>query len=280
MFKKYRMNRLFSNDGKCFDVAIDHGMFNEISFLKGIEKIEDALKKIIDAHPDAIQLGPGQARIYQSIPDPNKPALVLRTDIANVYGSKLPEHVYSQLIDHPIEQALVLDAACVVVNLFLIPNQPKLFHQCLENICRIKPIADRYGMPLMIEPLVMKPNEKAGGYMVDGDIEKIVPLVRQAAELGADVIKADPCDNINDYHLVIEAASGVPVLTRGGGKTTEWEILERTYEIMKQGASGIVYGRNIIQYENPTLMTKALSAIVHDGKKPEEAYTLLTENQK
>jgi len=32
-------------------------------------------------------------------------------------------------------------------------------------------------MPLMIEPLVFRPNDKAGGYMVDGDFDKILPLV-------------------------------------------------------------------------------------------------------
>ena len=34
----------------------------------------------------------------------------------------------------------------------------------------------------MVEPLAMKPGDR--GYGVDGDVEKIVPLVRQAVELG------------------------------------------------------------------------------------------------
>ena len=50
----------------------------------------------------------------------------------------------------------------------------------------------------MVEPLVIEPGER--GYGVDGDVEKIVPLVRQAVELGADVIKADPTDDSSDYH--------------------------------------------------------------------------------
>jgi DhnA family fructose-bisphosphate aldolase class Ia len=115
--KAYRLNRLFNpKSGRCFDVAIDHGFFNEPTFL------------------------------------------------------------------------------CVVVNLFRIPDQPELADQCIQNILRLKPECDRYAVPLMIEPLVFKPNEQSGGYMVDGDPDKIVPLVRQAAELGADVIKADPTD--------------------------------------------------------------------------------------
>ena len=130
-------------------------------------------------------------------------------------------------------------------------------------------------MPLMIEPLVMQPNSKAGGYMVDGDLNKILPLVRQAVELGADVIKADPCDDVSQYHRVIEVASGVPVLVRGGGRAPDEEIVRRTYELMLQGAKGIVYGRNVIQHENPAGMTRALMAIVHEGSTPEQALASL-----
>ena len=164
-----------------------------------------------------------------------------------------------------------LDAACVVVNLFRIPNVAEVTDHCLQNILKLKPECDRYGMPLMIEPLVFQPNEKAGGYMVDGDLEKIKPLVRQAVELGADVIKADPTDDPADFHKVIEVAGRVPVLVRGGGRVSDEEILMRTHVLMEQGAAGIVYGRNVIQHANPHGMTQALMALVHDKATPEEA---------
>jgi DhnA family fructose-bisphosphate aldolase class Ia len=270
-----RLNRLFGPDGKCFDVAIDHGFFNEFSFLAGIENMAKAIEIIVQANPDAIQLSPGQARHLQTIPGKAKPALVLRTDAANVYGKSLPRHLFSQMIDEPVEQGLRLDAACVVINLLLLPEQPELYHQCITNITRLKPACERYGMPLMIEPLVMQANETAGGYMVDGTLEKIVPLVRQAVELGADIIKADPCDDISAYHQVIEAASGVPVLVRGGGRVSDEEILARTQALMEQGAAGIVYGRNVIQHANPDRMTKALMAVVHDGVNATTAAAIL-----
>jgi fructose-bisphosphate aldolase, class I len=270
-----RLNRLFGADGKCFDVAIDHGFFNEGSFLAGIEHIDQAVETIVAANPDAIQLSPGQAPLLQAIPGKYKPALVMRTDIANVYNRVLPRFLFSQLINEPVEQALALDAACVVVNLLLLPDQPELYHQCVQNVCLLKPQCQRYGMPLMVEPLVMRPNEQQGGYIVDGDIEKILPLVRQAVELGADIIKADPCDYVKDYHLVVETASGKPVLPRGGGRTTDQEILSRTVALIQQGASGIVYGRNIIQHPYPERMTQALMAIVHDGVTIAEALAIL-----
>lgn len=271
----FRLNRLFGPDGKCFDVAIDHGFFNEGSFLAGIENIGQAIETVVVASPDAIQLSPGQAPLLQAIPGKQKPALVLRTDIANIYARSLPRFLFSQLIHEPVEQALALDAACIVVNLLLLPNQPELYHQCVQNVCQLKPQCERYGMPLMVEPLVMQPNEKAGGYMVDGDIAKIVPLVRQAVELGADIIKADPCDDLDEYHRVVEAASGKPVLPRGGGKTSDRDIISRTVTLMRAGASGIVYGRNIIQHSSPLLMTRAFMAIVHENAGVDKALAIV-----
>jgi DhnA family fructose-bisphosphate aldolase class Ia len=269
--KASRLNRLFNEkSGKCFDVAIDHGFFNELTFLGGIENIEKSVKILIDADPDAIQLTVGQAHHLQSVPGKKKPSLVLRTDIANVYGLELQSVLYSRMIEEPVLQAVRLDATCVVVNLFRIPGAPEVTDQCIQNILKLKPMCDYYSMPLMIEPLVFRPNSEAGGYMVDGNIEIILPLVRQAVELGADIIKADPCDNVEDYHKVVEVAGTIPILVRGGGRADDAELLDRTYKLMKQGVKGIVYGRNVVQHANSGGMTRALMAIVHDGAKPED----------
>jgi fructose-bisphosphate aldolase, class I len=278
--KAYKLNRLFNGrSGKCFDVAVDHGFFNEYGFLSGIESMEKAVAVLVKASPDAIQLTVGQAKYLQTIPGRQKPSLVLRTDVANVYGTALPRSLFSRIIEDPVEQAIKLDAACVVVNLFSIPDEPEVWNQCIENIIKIKPVCDRYDMPLMIEPLVFRPNSEAGGYQVDGDPLKIIPLVRQAVELGADIIKADPTEDINQYHKVIETAGVIPVLVRGGGKASDEEILNRTYGLMQQGAKGIVYGRNVIQHANPAGMTRALMAIVHEDAKPADVIRMLSEKK-
>lgn len=274
--KTARLHRLFNPaTGRCLDIALDHGFFNEAAFLAGIENLPRAIAALAQAGPDAIQLTVGQARHLQGLPAQGKPALVLRTDVANVYGNQLPRTLFSRMIDQPVLQAVRLDAAGVVVNLFRIPGEPEVTDQCIQSILRLKPECDYYGMPLMIEPLVFQPNAKTGGYMVDGDLGKIVPLVRQAVELGADIIKADPTDDVSLYHKVVETAGGVPVLVRGGGKAPEAEILARTEALMKQGAAGIVYGRNIIQHPRPAAITRALMATVHENISAAAALQLL-----
>ena len=230
-----RLQRLLAPDGRCFDVAVDHGVFNEPSFLGGIEDMRRAVDTVVAAGPDAVQLTPGQAPLLQAVPGKAKPALVLRVDVANVYGARLPRQLFCELIDEAVEQAVRLDAAAVVVNLLLLPDQPELHRQCVRNVARARADCTRWGMPLMVEPIAMKLPAGEGGYLVDGDAQKHLPLVRQAVELGADLIKADPTDDPGDFARVVQVAGDVPVLARGGGKADELEILRRTHALMRAG---------------------------------------------
>jgi class I fructose-bisphosphate aldolase len=264
-----RLSRLLAADGRCLDVAIDHGVFNEPGFLAGIEDMAGAVETIVRAAPDAVQLGPGHAPLLQGVRGA-KPALVLRVDVTNVYGATLVPPLYCELPDGAVEEALRLDAACVVAFLLWVPGYADLHRQCVANLSRLRPACERFGMPLMVEPIALRADER-GGLGVDGDAPRIAALVRQAVELGADVIKADPTDDLDDIARVATVSAGRPLLVRGGGKAPEEEILRRTHAVMARGASGIVYGRNVIQHRDPAGITRAFMAIVHDGATPEEA---------
>jgi fructose-bisphosphate aldolase, class I len=270
--KSHRLNRLFHPDsGRCLNVAVDHGFFDTPGFLHGIEDMRRAVAALVEAGPDAIQLTTGMAGHLQSLRGRFKPSLVRRVDVANIYGKQLPDTRFSSMLEDATLQAVRLDAVCMCVNLFQIPGAPDVTAQCIDNILRLKTESDHYGMPMMVEPLVFQPNAEAGGYMVDGDPEKIIHLVRQAVELGADLIKADPTSRTEDYHRVVEAASGTPVLVRGGGRVSDREILERTAGLLAQGVHGIVYGRNVIQHPAPVAMTRALMAMLHEDSDVDEA---------
>ena len=273
---QYKLNRLFNpKSGRLLDVAVDHGFFGEPAFLNGIADMPAAIDTLVDAAPDAIQLTIGQARLLQNRPGRFKPSLVLRSDVANVYGADLPARVFSLPIENAAVTAAQLDATCLVVNIFDMPGQPELKEQCIRNVLALRAECTKLSIPLMVEPLVMRANNSGGAYLVDGDINRITSLVRQAVELGADLIKADPSDDISEYHKVVEVASGIPVLVRGGGRVADDVLLQRTKDVLAQGAVGIVYGRNIIQHSDPAGITNALMAVLHDDASVSDALTLI-----
>ena len=132
-----RLNRLFAPDGRCFDLALDHGFFNEYGMLTGLEDMGAAVRTGIAIGVDAIQVAPGHVGFLQNARGRHKPSLVLRVDTANAYGRLRPSPMFSSLIGDPVEQALRFDAACVILNCFYIREQPELHRQCLRNLARV-----------------------------------------------------------------------------------------------------------------------------------------------
>ena len=65
------------------------------------------------------------------------------------------------------------------------------------------------------------------------------------------------------------------MLPRGGGRVPDDEVLRRTEALMRQGAAGIVYGRNVIQHPDPARMTRALMAVVHSGVGATDALAMI-----
>ena len=257
-----RMNRLFAADGKCLVVALDHALVNEAQYLRGLENPGPVVANVASANPEALLLTVGNAPLLQGLAGKGKPALVLRVDTPNAYNQTAQACLFDELLAAPVEQAVRLDAACVITHLLFIAAQPPLYQQCIQNIGRLRDECDRYGMPLMVEARVMEWNGR-GGYSPTGDPEKLAPLARQAIELGADILKLDPPQDPEDFHRVVQVVGDRPVLALGGGVTGEAELLARTAALLKQGARGIVYGRNIFGQPDPAAMTRALMAIVH-----------------
>jgi class I fructose-bisphosphate aldolase len=193
----------------------------------------------------------------------------MRIDMGNPYN----KHPPSRYVGRAAERGRAvdrcdceMDAACVVVNLFMLPDEPDLFRQCVQNIARVRADCEKYGMPLMIEPLVMQPVTERGGYMVDGDAEKIVTLTRLAREMGADIIKADPTTECQGFPPRGRggALPGPRAWRRQGGSCA---VFDKSAALMRQGAMGMVYGRNIYQHANPSAVVRGLMAIIHDAAR-------------
>ncbi len=159
----FRLNRLFNPTSGGRSTSPSTTVLRRAVLPHRIEDMRSVVATLVDAGPDAVQLTLGQARLLQSVPGKAKPALVLRTDVANVYGNPLDTHVFSRHVPHAIEEAVRLDAVAVCVNLMQLPGRPEIREACIRSIVELRAEATRYGMPLMVEPLVMADNAASGG---------------------------------------------------------------------------------------------------------------------
>lgn len=259
---------------KCINIALDLGIFGERSFSNGIENLAKAFPEIIAGGPDAIQLNPGGLKIFNSLNLDTDVAIALRLDVTNVYEARDVEYPWDAANVATLQDAFDLRVKVVVLNLLNLDGNSRLQEQCIQNIQVIGAKCREEAIPLMIEPLVMTAKAGSGSSSV-GDVSKIAALVRQAVELGADLIKVDPTAPMSDFGQIVEIASGIPVLVRGGGSVPPRELLERTRTAMETGASGVVYGRNIVQHPTPAKFIKAIRAIVHENASVDEAMLVL-----
>ena len=141
----YRLNRLFNPQSRrALDVAVDHGFFGERSFLTGIEDMAAVVRTLVAANPDAVQLTLGHARLLQAVPGKQKPALVLRSDVANVYGNPLDEHLFSHHVPNAIEEAVRLDAVAICANLMQLPGRPEIREANIRSIMALRAEATTY----------------------------------------------------------------------------------------------------------------------------------------
>mmetsp|Transcript_52343 Transcript_52343/g.122803 ORF Transcript_52343/g.122803 Transcript_52343/m.122803 type:complete len:284 (+) Transcript_52343:3-854(+) len=273
--KSARARRLFNAvDCKCLNVAIDHGIFNEGRFLPGIEDMPTVLKTLCAANPDAIQLTIGQAR--ELFPAAiaagcaKVPALVVRCDVANVYGTTAPPHAFCDMQNpNIVEEAVRLDATGVICNLLKLPDDApggiECHRQCIQNVAHLRAECTKYNMPLLVEPLAFKwaSPEAKDKYAMETDVAVTQPLVRLACELGADIIKCDPPADTSQLQMLIDVSKPRPVLLRGGDKGEEAAVLATAAQMMQLGAAGLVYGRNIIHHQDPSGITKKFMDVIH-----------------
>jgi DhnA family fructose-bisphosphate aldolase class Ia len=242
-------------------------VFGEPELFRGAENFAAVVRTLISEPIDAIQLSPGLGRFFQDIEQPHKPALVLRVDVTNTYAGN-EGGAYSEAPEGALETALRLDAVALVANLLEVEGDPDVRRQSVSICMRLGVEAQRVGMPLMIEPLAFK--RAAGGKIVSDTTEiRLLGMVRQAAELGADLVKVDapvPAESIGTFVLAVP----VPIFMRGGTPTSDGDLLSRTRRALDVGVQGLVVGRQVFGASAPAQVVRRLSALIHSDASLDE----------
>jgi 3-hydroxy-5-phosphonooxypentane-2,4-dione thiolase len=251
---KNRFSRIIKpKNGRCVMLAVDHGYF-----LGPTEKLEVPQKTIQPLLPyvDSIMLTRGVLRTSVS-PTSNVPIVLRVSGGTSIIGEDLSK----ETIVTSMEDAIRLNVSCLALSIFV---GSKYEHQTLSNLAALVDQGERYGIPILAVTAVGKEMVRDARYLG--------LACRIAGELGAHVVKTYYCEK---FEKVIEGCP-VPVIIAGGKKVEkEIDVLELTFNAIREGASGVDMGRNIWQSDSPIAMIKAVKSIVHENFSIKEASDLL-----
>lgn len=269
--KDVRMARICSENRRALLVAADHGLM--LGQIKGAINLEKTLKKIIQGGADGILVAPGQAeKLHHLFHGNNSPGMMVRGDITWGFRTltyPLPnERVLHYKMISP-KQALKLGASAMVVYYLLgRPDDP--FNDEASNIETISKMAiesEKVGLPFFVEPLPF-------GFRVTGaNYNQLLRIgIKVAEEVGADAIKIPYSGDQESFKRLVDSVN-IPIYILGGPKSKSYrEGCEMVEEALAVGAKGTVFGRQLLQADDPTELAGILYRIIHEGANVKEIF--------
>lgn len=252
-----RRNHIFGSDDRAVIVALDHGLID--GPLPGFERAGETIEAVIAGGADAILTSFGIAEAFAE--ELSGVGLIVRSDGSTTNLGTPATGSLGQFFG--VDDALRLGADAMVVT--ALPGCDRE-EETLENLAATCAEAHQWGMPVLGE---MVPGGFDSGPELQGTAA-VAMAARLGAELGADFIKAPYCD---DYGTVVSSTFR-PVVILGGAKGDERATLANIAAAIEAGAKGVAIGRNIFQAANPTAMTRAVAALVHDEVSVDEALAI------
>lgn len=255
--KRIRFARI-TREGKMLCVPMDHGVTS--GPIKGITNIYETIDKVARGGATAVILHKG---VIKNLPDVPRVGLIMHVSASTSLGPypNLKVRVGSA------EEAIRLGADAISIHVNMgNREEPKM----LEELGILADDCDEWGIPLIA--MMYPRGEKVEDPM---DPELVAHVARAGAELGADLVKTVYTGDPETFRQVVKGCP-VPVVIAGGPKAeSDREVLEMVKGAMDAGAIGVTFGRNIFQYEDPEVMTRALAKIVFEEADVEEALEAL-----
>jgi class I fructose-bisphosphate aldolase len=258
--KLVRMNRIFSHpSGRICTIAVDHLIGYSMSLPTGLRSIQQTLAEIVAARPDAVTMHKGIAASAWSAHAGTVP-LIIQSTLARV-DDMIPEQVATP------EEAIRLGADAIAVAAF-VTGPPEAARLRLVADCVRE--AARFELPVICH---IYPRDLSGEPKVSFAPDDIAWAARCAAEMGADVVKAPYCGDV-ESHAQIVADCPVPLVAAGGPRApTLAAALKLIGEVVESGAQGATIGRNVWGHARISAVVSAFKSVIHDGVSAEEALT-------
>jgi len=257
--KEIRLGKMFSR-GKAVVVAADHGAY--MGPFKGIDELPKQIYAFKKA--DGFLVMPGMAKLCKDFfAQKESPLCIVRVNYATHY---IKAYEYTKGYNErfiSIKQAVALGADMVIVSLLFSGNDEANTRNVMQFGEYVEE-ANELGIPLVGEYIPIRSVDR-----FNEDPEKLLLGTRAVAEFGADLIKTV---YIEEKFEEIVKTSMIPVLALGGAKTDKSiDSFRVAHHAVQKGASGVVFGRNVICAERPKEYLDILIDIVKHGMSPEEA---------
>jgi DhnA family fructose-bisphosphate aldolase class Ia len=257
-----KFGRIFDTSGRAVVVACDHGMFDGPQ--RGMEDLGAMLGRLGDG-PDAVLLSPGMLpRVKGYFARRGAPAAITRLNFNSVFCFKwgYRASVISRLFEP--EEAVAAGADAVLVCLTMKTGSEATDAHNVEIFAELCGKAHRLGLPVVGEYFphshLTKPPDEFH--------EEVLVGCRMLTELGADAIKTFYTRAFKE----VTGSCAVPILGLGAEKTpTDLAALELAERQIRDGAGGVVFGRNAVQASNPPAFVAALQDVVKRGASAKEA---------
>jgi DhnA family fructose-bisphosphate aldolase class Ia len=259
-----RRRKLLGDSGRAVVVACDHGMFDGPH--AGMEDIPAMLGRLGDG-ADGILLSPGMLpRAADYFGRRAAPVAITRLNFNSVFCFHwdYKEAVLANLFEP--EEAMFNGAEWVLVCLTMKTGSEQRDAANAENAGRLIRKAQKLGLPVMGEYFPHSHLTKTPAEFH----QEIAIGCRMLAELGVDCIKTF---YTNKFKEITEKCPA-PILGLGAEKTpTDLDALTLAEKEVRDGAAGVVFGRNAIQASNPPAFVAALQDIVKHGATARDAAT-------
>jgi class I fructose-bisphosphate aldolase len=102
---------------------------------------------------------------------------------------------------------------------------------------------------------------------------------RVGLELGADFVKVNYNNDIEGFKWVVKSAGMTKVVVAGGERMPDRDFLQKAYDVMQTGATGMAVGREVWQHEHPMEMTEAIKQVIFKNKTVDEAMAHLKKSK-
>jgi DhnA family fructose-bisphosphate aldolase class Ia len=253
-----RLGRLFDRQsGRSFITAIDHGV--TLGVPTGAERALAGVERVIACEPDAVLLGPGLLdKAGHLFAARQAPAPLVRGDfIINHPNVDYLGEAHRVLISPA--HALWLGADAYVNFLIVGVAERQMFADNVQVVGRNAEEAHKLGLPYVVEAVAW--GSRAAERRKDPDL--LAFAARIAVELGADAIKTEYTGDVASMRQLIDSVPA-PVLVLGGPKTNApAALVDATRDAMAAGASGVIYGRNVWQADDPLGIAARLRQVIH-----------------